>query len=234
MKSELTSTVVGELAARLRRDIALGVLEPGARLNIEVLKRERKVSHPSIREALALLAGEGYVSAKDNRGYRVLESSFEDLKDTTRLRAELEKIGLRWSIKNTNTDWRASVVAAHHTLSEVEAEMVTDSKAFAIEWDERNKQFHLALIGNCQSPRLIEAVSSFYDLTRRYRLMAYSTVHSDHRNWLNRSASEHSDLKDYALAGNAGAGCALLGEHVTKSVAETQAAVLSLSKARPR
>ena len=117
------NTIVNELASQIRRDIALGEIEPGSRLNIEAIKRERKVSHPTIREALALLAGEGYVTAEDNKGYRVLASSLEDLKDSTRLRAELECLGFRWSIERSSAEWRASVVAAHYTLSEVEAEM---------------------------------------------------------------------------------------------------------------
>lgn len=234
MKQHSSSTIVSELAARLRRDIALGILAPGARLNIEALKRAQKVSHPSIREALALLAGEGYVSAEGNKGYRVLDSSLEDLQDTTRLRAELECLGLTWSIGQSDKDWRAAVVAAHYALSEVESEMLEDPAAFAIEWDERNKQFHLALISHCGSPRLIETVSSYYDLTRRYRLMAYAKSHAGHRSWLERSACEHTALKDHALSGDVTAGCALLREHTNKSTAQADAVVFQLSGAKTR
>jgi len=226
------SSVVQELAARLRRDIALGMLSPGARLNIEALKRERKVSHPSIREALALLAGEGYVSVEGNKGYRVLSSSLDDLQDSTRLRAELECLGLTWSIENSDKDWRASVVAAHHVLTEVEAEMLDDPVAFANEWDECNKQFHNALIGNCRSPRLIETVSVNYDLTRRYRLMAYSKAHAGHVSWLGRSTREHAELRNLALDGDAEKACAILRDHVTKNSMEAEVTVFQLSDAK--
>ena len=221
------STVVHQLAAQIRRDIALGILAPDSRLNIEGLKRERKVSHPSIREALALLAGEGYVLAEGNKGYRVLASSLEDLRDTTRLRAEMECLGFRWSVARADTDWRASVVAAYHTLSEVEADMGTDPRAFAVEWDDRNRQFHFALIGNCGSPRLLDTVATLYDLTRRYRLMAYAQNTSSRPDWLVRSPREHGALKDHALAGDAEAGEAALRAHITKSFAEPHMAVLT-------
>ena len=210
----------------------MGVLEPGARLNIEALKREQKVSHPSIREALAQLVGEGYVSIEGNKGYRVLESSFGDLADTTRLRAELECLGLTWSIDNTDTDWRARVIAAHHALSEVEAEMLNDPVAFAIEWDERNKQFHGALIANSNSPRLIETASTLYDLTRRYRLMAYSSMRADHRGWLQRSRREHDALKTLALSGDAERACSILRTHVTKSSDAAGAVVFTFEDAK--
>lgn len=222
------TTIVNELAAQLRRDIAHGNLVPGTRLNIEALKRERKVSHPSIREALALLAGEGYVSAEDNKGYRVLASSLSDLKDSTRLRAELECLGLRWSFDNANADWRAGVVAAYHTLSEVEADMETDPQAFAVEWDERNKQFHEALIGNCGSPRLLDTVFTLYDLTSRYRLMAYSDRSADRPYWLERSPREHGFLKDCVLSNENEAAIDALREHLTKSFSESDAQILPL------
>ncbi|SIN99891.1 GntR family transcriptional regulator [Vannielia litorea] len=226
-KSAAGSTVVHQLAAQIRRDIALGILEPNSRLNIEGLKRERKVSHPSIREALALLAGEGYVQAEGNKGYRVLASSLEELRDTTRLRAELECLGFRWSMERSDADWRASVVACHHTLSEVEADMGSDPRAFAVEWDDRNRQFHFALIGNCGSPRLIDTVATLYDLTRRYRLMAYAQNTSSRPDWLVRSPREHGALKDFALKGDVAAGEAALRAHITKSFAEPDLAVLS-------
>ena len=225
----MSNSIVQGFAARLRRDIALGELEPGARLNIEALKRAHKVSHPSIREALALLAGEGFVSAEDNKGYRVLDFSLDDLLDATRLRSELECMGLTWSIEKTNLDWRAHVVAAHHALSEVEVEVLTDPVAFANEWDERNRLFHLALIGNCGSPRLIDTVSNYYDITRRYRLMAFTKTKSDHRAWLSGSRHEHKELAKLALAGDAEAASGILRSHITKNTRQAQAIVLEFA-----
>ena len=230
----MPNSIVHEFAAHLRRDIALGHLEPGARLNIEALKRAHKVSHPSIREALALLAGEGFVSAEDNKGYRVLASSLDDLLDATRLRAELECLGLSWSVEKTNLDWRAQVVAAHHALSEVEAEIETDPVAFANEWDERNRLFHLALISNCGSPRLIETVSNYYDLTRRYRLMAFTKTQADHRVWLAGSRQEHKELAELALAGEAEKASAVLRGHITKSTQQAQATVVEFAAEKQR
>lgn len=227
MQTPVSSTVTSDLSAKLRRDIVLGVIPPGARLNIEAIKRERKVSHPTIREALAHLAGEGYVTAEDNKGFRVLASSLDELHDISRLRAELEQLGLRWSIARTSTDWRSSVVAAHHALSEAEAEMAQDPANAAIAWDERNRQFHLALIGKCASPRLIQTVSTLYDLTRRYRLMAHAETCADQVEWLRCSADEHVRLRDHALAGNADAACALLGGHITTSAAKAGSIVFA-------
>jgi len=211
------SSRVTHLADQLRRDISLGRVAPGSRLNIEALKREQNLSHPSVREALALLAGEGYVSSEGNKGYHVLEVSLDSLRDTTRVRAELECTGLRWSAETNSTDWRAGIVAAHHALSEIESEMHQNSSDFLIEWDERNKQFHMALMRFCGSRQLMSTVESYYDLTRRFRLMAYAKDPEDQLDWLQRSSKEHNALKDTVLEGDITTAKKLLREHITKS-----------------
>ena len=215
-----TTNVVADLAVRIRRDIALGVLAPGERLNIEALKRDFKVSHPSVREALALLTGQGYVVSEENKGYRVQPTSWNDLHDTTRIRSELESMGLQWSVEKSDRDWRAGVVAAHYALSEVEAGLADAPFDHAIEWEERNRAFHLALIGNCGSPRLIEMVSSLYDLTERRRLQTFCKTGEDLLAWLEVSSSEHLGLKDLAIAGDAASACELLKHHANKPVDE--------------
>lgn len=212
------SSVIASLSDALRRDISLGVLKPGDRLNIEGLKRAHKISHPSVREALSLLVGEGFVASEGKKGFRVLDTSLEDLRDKTRVRSELEVLAFGWSVANADTDWRASVVAAHYALGEVEAEMATDPEAFVLEWDERNRNFHLALAANCGSPHLIDLIAHEYDLSRRYRLMAHARDHSDvaRVGWIKASAQEHQGLVDAVRGGDASAGQALLRDHITK------------------
>lgn len=224
------SSVVGTLAAHLRRDISLGVIRPGQKLNIEALKREHKVSHPSVREALALLVGEGYVASADQKGFRVLESSTEQLQDITRVRAELECLAFEWSVRNADTEWRGAVTGTHYALSEVEAEMAKDPIAFALEWDESNRRFHLALCSKCGSPNLIELIETQYDLTRRYRLMAHSnrTNAADRAEWIENSSREHSALKEAALNSDVGAGKKLLRTHITKAAQQFGAAIVAL------
>ena len=217
MEAQLGS-VVGNLANQLRRDIALGIIKPGTKLNIEALKKEYKVSHPSVREALSLLAGEKFVSSIDQKGFRVLKTSSEELKDITRIRAELECLAFEWSVNNANIDWRAGIVAAHHALTEVENEMLSDHVAFALEWDERNRNFHYAIVGNCGSPQLLDLIAQNYALTRRYRLMAYSNDHTAKglKAFLKMSSQEHENLKTAALAGDIEVGKDIIRSHITK------------------
>lgn len=216
--SEKQETVIAGFLNQIRRDISLGVLRPGERLVIEQLKRQHKISHPSVREALAQLVGEGYVSQQDQKGFKVLGVSLETLRDITRVRSELETLALSWSMENSDTDWRASVTAAHFALAEVEKEMVEDPLSYALEWDERNRNFHMALCANCGSPHLLSIIARQYDLTRRYRLMAHEKGKSTaaRSSWMKESAKEHRLLKDAALAGDVDQVLDLLRGHVNK------------------
>lgn len=212
-------SVIATLSDQLRRDISLGIMRPGEKLNIEALKRSYAVSHPSVREALSLLVGEGYVSFEELKGFRVLQPSQEQLKDSSRVRAEMEALAFEWSVQRSSVDWRSAVIAAHYALSEVEQQMSTDPQNAALDWDKRNKNFHMAIVGNSGSQKLIELISVEYDQSRRYRLMAHAGVRSEQSRsrWVERSAEEHNALKEAVLTGNIEAGQAILRKHITKA-----------------
>lgn len=226
-----TETVVGRLTDTLRRDISIGVLKPGTKLRIEDVRDWHKVSHPSVREALSILAGEGYVTATQQRGFKVAECSLEDLLDLSQVRCEMECLALEWSLKNSDTNWRSSVVAAHHALREVERELAKEPASFLTEWDQRNRGFHLTIAGNCRSPRLIETITRQYDLSRRYRYMAYSLepVDRNHLAWLHASSTEHIELKEAVLQSDLAAGKRILRGHINKTVDDWGTNIVNLA-----
>lgn len=212
-------SVIASLSDQLRWDISLGSIKPGDKLNIEAIKRAHNVSHPSVREALSKLVGEGYVSFEESKGFRALQASLAEQKDNSRVRAELESLAFAWSVERSSVDWRAKVVAAHYALAEVEQNMLQDPRGTALEWDERNRAFHFALAENCSSARLLGLLATEYDLGRRYRLMAHAEdkSHSSRSRWIARSASEHDQLKQAALEGDIAMGQSVLKGHITKA-----------------
>jgi|TARA_B110000908_G_C10261501_1_gene459601 DNA-binding GntR family transcriptional regulator len=216
---EKQGSVIASLSDQLRRDISLGIIKPGDKLNIEGLKRTYNVSHPSVREALSLLVGEGYVGFQESKGFRALEASQEEQQDIIRVRAELECIAFEWSIMRSNVAWRSSVVAAHYALSEIEQKMSEDPLNAVLEWDDRNRAFHFALAGNCNSPKLLDIIATQYDLSRRYRLMAHANDRSltSRARWVKNSAEEHEALKQATLEGNVSKGQEILKKHIRKA-----------------
>ena len=164
------ATVVGLIASALRRDIAFGQLPADQKLKIESLRTRYGGSGHSVREALTLLSAEGLVEATAQRGFRVSSATEQDLVDVTRLRVEIECLGLRWSMANVSLEWEGRVIAAHHALRRVQASVQEAAEEQALAWDNAGREFHHALMIACDSSRLITMQQTLYDQSRRFRL----------------------------------------------------------------
>ena len=165
-------TVVSLIASALRRDISFGELSPDKRLKIEELRARYGGSSHSMREALTLLSSEGLVEANAQRGFRVASATEDDLKDIVRMRCEIERLGLEWSLQHGDVDWEGRIIAASHTLSRAQDDVIASPIEGALAWDEANRAFHLSLTAACGSPRLIATQKQLYDQSRRFRLAA--------------------------------------------------------------
>jgi GntR family transcriptional regulator, carbon starvation induced regulator len=171
-KKDDDATVVGLLASGLRRDICFGELAPDQRLKIEDLRQRYGGSAHSLREALMALASEGLVEANAQRGFRVASATDGDLRDILRLRAEVECLGLDWSLTHGDVAWEGRVIAARHALQRAEDAVARDPMAQAMVWDEAAKAFHEQLVAASGSVRLISLQERFFIESRRFRLAA--------------------------------------------------------------
>lgn len=171
-KSSENETVVGLIASAVRRDISFGDLPPDKKLKIEELRARYGGSTHSMREALTLLTAEGLVEATAQRGFRVASATEDDLKDIVRLRTEIERLGLCWSLEHGDVAWEGRVIAAQHALGRARDDVMAEPVEAALAWDEANRQFHACLVEASQSPRLMALQAQLYDQSRRFRLAA--------------------------------------------------------------
>lgn len=207
-------TLIEAAYVALRRDIMNGVLAPKMRLRAEVLKQRYAVSGSTLREALARLTGEGWVTAEGQRGFRVAPMSIVDLADLTRVRKLVETEALREAIEQAGDAWEAGVVAAFHRLSLVEDRLPDEpTDQTWDEWEARNHDFHEALLAGCSSRWLHRLQEVLYQQTERYRRVALSirTVPRDVH-------AEHTAIREAALARDADRACRVLGEHIDRTV----------------
>ncbi|MEO3388352.1 GntR family transcriptional regulator [Mesorhizobium sp. CAU 1741] len=202
-KTRDSDTVVRLIASQVRRDISIGVLAPDAKLKIDDLRQRYGGSAHSFREALTLLASEGIVEASAQRGFRVASATQTDLEDICRLRAEIETLGLGWSIKHGDLRWEGEVLAAFHTYSKLCAQTAGDRAAYAIEWDEAGRYFHATLVSACRSPRLIEFQDRLFTQSRRFRYAALVEGRID----LTTETGDLSEVVQATLARNADRAC---------------------------
>lgn len=193
----------------LRRDIIEGRFAPGEKLRVEHLKAGYQVSASTLREALALLVSDSLVVPQAQRGFRVAPMSLADVEDLTRTRTLLECAALRDAIRVGGDEWEAHVVSAYHKLSRAEERLDTDVAGVFAEWEQRNREFHEALVSACPSRWMLHFRSLLYQQLLRYRRLSALTgpvpgsVHEEHR-----------QIFEAAIARDVERADAMLGKHI--------------------
>jgi DNA-binding GntR family transcriptional regulator len=150
-------TAAGRAAEVLRRRIVEGSLSAGSRLDLRRLAAELGISRLPLRDALIVLAAEGYVTATPRKGVTVVESGEED-------RAEL--FDLRWRLEP-----RASAVGAERVDDAGLAHMgamldAMEAAASDEEWHDANDEFHDVLLRASGRVRTLEIVHTARALGR--------------------------------------------------------------------
>ncbi|BCO26122.1 hypothetical protein MIZ03_1002 [Rhodoferax lithotrophicus] len=176
IKQAMTSHVETNIAAprtlaeraylNLRQDVICGKLAPGEKLRVEHLKDQYQVGASTLREALSLLVSDALVSAEGQRGFRVAPISLTDLEDVTNTRVMLETEALRQSIRHGGAEWEAALRASYQLLTQIEDPANGPEPQL---WEQRNKNFHDALIAAFDSPWTKYMLAILYRHGERYR-----------------------------------------------------------------
>ncbi len=177
---------IGEIAfRRIRDDIVAGTLPPGKKLKLDSLKAQYGASVSTLREILNRLASESLVSAEGQKGFEVAGASAANLREIADLRLLLESHAVGLSLTSGDLDWEGRVVAAHHKLSVVEAQLLRGEMERTAQWVRYDFAFHNALISSCGSHTLLDLHASVFDRFIRYHMLAASfrgaPVMDDHR-----------------------------------------------------
>ncbi|HLT78777.1 MAG TPA: FCD domain-containing protein [Ferrovibrio sp.] len=195
----------------IRSDIIAGAYPPGAKLQIDDLKTRYGLSASPLREALARLISQGFVSIENQRGFRVSGMSRDDLADITLARQVIETAALKLAVERGDDSWEAGILAAYHRLDRYVLRLAGRPVENLAEFGELHKAFHTALLAACGSPRLLEEQSRLYDQAERYR-------HGMMQSYLVEQGvgimDEHRQLMNLVLARNTDAACAMLHQHL--------------------
>lgn len=136
------------LADRLRAEIVSGTLKPGSRIVEGTWGRKFGVAQGSIREAINILAQEGFVAKTAGRSARVVSLSEDDVLRLYELRSALEGLAGRLAAEG-----KADTVK----LQEAVARMRRATKrGRAPELLDADLAFHLELCRLSQNPFLLE------------------------------------------------------------------------------
>lgn len=211
MSDNLFQTAGESAYGRIRADIITGVLPPGMKLKLEVLRRGYGASVSTLRETLSRLVSEKLVLAEGQRGFEVMPISVENLLDVAALRKFLETHALRQSFAQGDVDWEARVISAHHKLAQMEARMAEGDRTDTDLWKRYDWLFHQALVSACGSQVLMDAHATVFERYLRYQMIALS-----YRGAI--ASAEHLAMKEAALRRDADAACDLLARHIQGGV----------------
>jgi DNA-binding GntR family transcriptional regulator len=214
---ETASTVVYQ---RLRQDILKGEFRPGQRLNIEFVAQRYGVGTNPVREALNRLSSFRLVDRRDQRGFFVPPIGVEDLRELVATRCWLESRAVEESIAHRDQAWEESLVLAYHRLSRAPWNMPGQGMVSGNpDWEFRHRAFHLALIANCGSQRLIGFCEGLMDQAERYRYIGMAATYP-----MRIVNTEHRDIMEAAIDGDVALTAQRLTDHyrLTLKIIEDQ------------
>lgn len=193
-----------EAVDRLRAMIIRGALEPGARIAEAAMCEALGVSRTPLREALKLLAAEGLVELRPNRGaivtpLRAEESRelFEAIGGIERLCAELAALRLT-----------AVEIGKLHSLQErMEAHFAAGRRD---EYFRINQRIHRAIVAGAKNDVLVQTHTWLLSRAERARYFALQTP----ERWA-QSVEEHRAILKALEERNATLAGSLLSEHVS-------------------
>jgi GntR family transcriptional regulator, rspAB operon transcriptional repressor len=162
-KSRLTRGLRDQIAEELRRDIVAGRFAPGVQMVERQLAHRFGVSHAPIREALLLLAHEGYLVAETNRGAQVAPRLSPTLRRFfMALRTALETFALRSCISRLSEE---DLLVFEQLLRDFQRAREQHDWALAAQ---RHYAFHEAIVGHSEQADVISAWRSVVARARLY------------------------------------------------------------------
>ena len=212
-------TLTERIYRMLREDIISGELSAGIKLKLDLLGKRYDCSSGPLREALSRLSGEFLVKSVGQRGFIVAPISAKDAEEIGDLRLQLEAHAMVKSIRAGDDNWEERVITTHHRLErlEVRGEKTLEN---LVDWENRNREFHEALVSACPSDWLLQVRNMNYRHHERYRRISrIKTV-------LTRNLHlEHLALRDFALDRNIDGAVETIRIHIQRT---TSAVVVAL------
>jgi DNA-binding GntR family transcriptional regulator len=144
-------TLQGEVLNRLRDEIISGVWKPGARLQERLLSERFGISRSPLREALQVLAAEGFLELHVNRGAVVSSPTLHDVLQNHRLLVALECLGIELACEIAS-DADLAAVARTHEQERAAAQSGDEDTAYRL-----NNELHRAIVLASHNAPLIEA-----------------------------------------------------------------------------
>ena len=140
----------------IKRDIIRGKLASDTRLFEEKIAKQMNVSRTPVREALRLLAAEGFVTLIPNNGIVINQVSPQDLLDVLNIRQQLETYAVTLAIQKISEQ---DVKNLETIIQQMEEAILSGD---ALYFSNLNSKFHKCIIRISENKKLIEICDNLY------------------------------------------------------------------------
>ena len=203
-----------QAAARLRELIIHGVLAPGERIVEQRLCADLGISRTPLREALKLLAAEGLVALRLNRGARIMPMDGGEIVQLFDVLSGIERMAAEMAAERRSP---AALRRLEVLQRRIEDHHASGDRAgyFAA-----NQRIHRSIVEMTRNDVLIETHGRLIGRAERARFLALGSS----IRWA-ESVAEHRAVLDALAAGDAEVAGRLLADHVAETGAVVSAAL---------
>jgi len=175
----LSKVVFEELA----KAILSGKLPPRERLIEVQIAEEMGVSRTPVREAIRLLATNGFVVMVPRKGAHVAEISVKDITDIFEIREALEQLAVALAAERMQPE-------DHNRLKKMISQQAQswENRDLA-SWVKFDCDFHQIIYNSTQNKHLIDIMQSLFDQINRYRMVCLSQ-----RKVMKKTIEEHEKI----------------------------------------
>ena len=194
-----------QVADGLRNMIVEGELRPGQRLPERDLCDIMKVSRTPLREAIKLLASEGFLRLSQNRGATVTEFDPSELNHTIAVLRVLEVEAVRLACAEASDDEIRTICALHEQLN------AYSQKNDNVRYFRANQLFHELIVQAAHNPVLQDAHARLHIHLKRIR---YQRMHTTGFRMRSTFLREHAEIAEALSRRDAAAAADAVGRHM--------------------
>jgi DNA-binding GntR family transcriptional regulator len=190
VKSPLTKD---SIAAFIREQIIAGKLRPGELIVEKHWALELEVAQASIREAINILAAEGFVTKRSGSSARVTELTLQAVAQIYQVRSVLEGLAARLSVEN-----RAELRDLQQAVADIHsAAECNNMRALS----ERDLKFHLLLCQKSGNYFLAEDHRRLVVPLFAFVIMRVQEEPAWSREWRSRAGEQHQEIIEAVRSG---------------------------------
>jgi len=148
----------------LKKEIIKGSFKPGDKVLENKIAEQMGISRTPVREAIRVLAAEGFVTLNPNQGIVVRSVSAENIREILQIHSVLEGLAARLFCEVINEE---NLKELENYVNKMEK---LANKKDTLAYSEVDLQFHELIVNNSRNKRLMQMRKNMSDQAQRYRI----------------------------------------------------------------